>query len=70
MKAAVCTEYGPADLVRIEDIPPPVPGPDQVLVKVHATTVNRTRQRHSPRQAVVRTRSDGAPPAQSDDPGV
>jgi NADPH:quinone reductase-like Zn-dependent oxidoreductase len=42
MKAAVCTEYGPADLVRIEDVSAPVPGRDQVLVKVHATTVNRT----------------------------
>lgn len=42
MKAAVCTEYGPADLVRIEEVPTPAPGPAEVLVRVRATTVNRT----------------------------
>ena len=39
MKAAVCTTYGPPDVVREADVDTPVPGPDQVLVRVHAATV-------------------------------
>lgn len=42
MKAAVYTSYGPPDVVRIEDVDTPTPGDHEVLVKVHATTVNRT----------------------------
>jgi NADPH:quinone reductase-like Zn-dependent oxidoreductase len=42
MKAAVQTRYGPPDVVRIEEIDTPIPGDDEVLVWVHATTVNRT----------------------------
>ncbi len=39
MKAATYTEYGPADIVAITDIPRPEIEPDQVLVKVFATTI-------------------------------
>jgi NADPH:quinone reductase-like Zn-dependent oxidoreductase len=42
MKAAVHTRYGPPEVVRIADVEMPGVGDDQVLVKVHATTVNRT----------------------------
>ena len=42
MKAAVHTRYGPPDVVRIADIPRPVTGDNDILVKVYATTVNRT----------------------------
>jgi NADPH:quinone reductase-like Zn-dependent oxidoreductase len=42
MKAAVRTRYGPPDVVRIEDVDRPAIGDHEVLVKVHATTVNRT----------------------------
>jgi NADPH:quinone reductase-like Zn-dependent oxidoreductase len=42
MKAAVNTRYGPPDVVRIEDIEPPTPEEHEVLVRVYATTVNRT----------------------------
>ncbi len=42
MRAAVHTRYGPADVVRIEQRPVPQPGPNEVLVRIHATTVNRT----------------------------
>jgi len=42
MKAAVHTRYGPPDVVRIVDVPIPTVGEHDVLVKVHATTVNRT----------------------------
>ena len=42
MKAVVYDRYGPPDVLRIEDVPRPVPKEDEVLVKVHATTVNRS----------------------------
>jgi NADPH:quinone reductase-like Zn-dependent oxidoreductase len=42
MRAVVYHRYGPPDVLRIEDVPQPVPAQDEVLVRVHATTVNRT----------------------------
>ena len=42
MKAAVHTRYGPPDVVRITEVELPAVGDDDVLVKVYATTVNRT----------------------------
>jgi NADPH:quinone reductase-like Zn-dependent oxidoreductase len=42
MRAVVHDRYGPPEVLRLEDVPPPVPEEDEVLVKVHATTVTRT----------------------------
>ena len=42
MRAAVHTRYGPPEVVRISDVEKPTPRPSEVLVRVHATTVNRT----------------------------
>src|SRR5438045_9010857 len=42
MKAALVTSYGSPDVIRIAEVPKPVPGPRELLVKVHATSVNRT----------------------------
>jgi len=42
MKAALYTRYGPPDVVRITEVDKPVAGENEVLVKVAATTVNRT----------------------------
>jgi NADPH:quinone reductase-like Zn-dependent oxidoreductase len=42
MRAAVQTQYGPPEVVRVRDVPKPSPGEGEVLIKIHATTVNRT----------------------------
>jgi hypothetical protein len=42
MAAAVRTSYGPPDVVRIAEVDKPAADNNQVLVKVHATAVNRT----------------------------
>jgi NADPH:quinone reductase-like Zn-dependent oxidoreductase len=42
MKAATIARYGSPGVIEVRDVPAPVPGPDEVLVRVHATTLNRT----------------------------
>ena len=42
MKAVVHTTYGGPEVLRLEDVARPVPADDEVLIRVHATTVNRT----------------------------
>ncbi len=42
MKAIVHTKYGPPSVVQLKNIPQPVPRNDEVLIKVYASTVNRT----------------------------
>ena len=53
MKAAVYSSYGPPDMVRITDVPPPVPQDNEVLIRVHASTVSsgdaRLRSMNLPR---------------------
>jgi NADPH:quinone reductase-like Zn-dependent oxidoreductase len=41
MRAVVYDRYGPPEVLRLEDVERPVPAEDEVLVSVHATTVNR-----------------------------
>ena len=42
MRAAVHTRYGPPEVVEISEVGKPAAGEHELLVKVHATTVNRT----------------------------
>ena len=40
MKAIVVREFGPAEVMKLEDVPDPVPGPGQVVVQVKAVGIN------------------------------
>jgi len=39
MRAAVYDRYGPPEVLRIAEVPVPLPGDDEVLVRVHASAV-------------------------------
>ncbi|NDE21210.1 MAG: NAD(P)H-quinone oxidoreductase [Actinobacteria bacterium] len=41
MRAVVLTEFGEPEVLRVTDVPVPTPAADEVLVRVHATALNR-----------------------------
>lgn len=41
MRAVVVTEYGGPEVLTVTDVPDPTPGPDEILVRVAHTAVNR-----------------------------
>lgn len=42
MKAAVYSRYGPPEVAQLMEVPQPIPNDKQLLVKVYASSVNRT----------------------------
>jgi len=40
MRALICRAWGPVEALTIEDVPPPLPAADEVLIAVKATAVN------------------------------
>jgi NADPH:quinone reductase-like Zn-dependent oxidoreductase len=42
MKAVVYTEYGSPDVLQLKEVERPVPKDDELLIKVHAVSVNRS----------------------------
>ena len=40
MKAIICTKYGPPDALQFQEVAKPAPTADEVLVKIHAASIN------------------------------
>jgi NADPH:quinone reductase-like Zn-dependent oxidoreductase len=42
VKAVVQDRYGPPEVLRVDDVPAPIPKDDELLVRVHASTVSQS----------------------------
>ncbi|MCR8643809.1 NAD(P)-dependent alcohol dehydrogenase [Paenibacillus sp. N1-5-1-14] len=39
MRAMICTKYGSPDVLKLQEVDKPFPKPDQIRIRIHATTV-------------------------------
>src|SRR5256712_13506123 len=62
MKAIRVSEYGGPSVLKLEEVPPPPPGPNQVLVRNHAVGVN-------PVDTYLRSNTDNRGPKRPYTPG-
>ena len=46
MKAIIYEEYGSPDVLQLREVEKPVPGDDDVLVKLHAVSINPFEWHH------------------------
>ena len=42
MKAIVIRQFGAPEVMRLEDVAEPKAAPDEIVIKVHSVSVNRT----------------------------
>ncbi len=68
MKASIYHRFGSPDVLQYEDMADPVPGPGEIVVRVHAVTVNRVldcavRAGEQPRRNVTPPHVGGVDPA-------
>jgi NADPH:quinone reductase-like Zn-dependent oxidoreductase len=40
MKAVICTKYGSPDVLQIREVEKPAPTDDEILIKIHAASIN------------------------------
>jgi NADPH:quinone reductase-like Zn-dependent oxidoreductase len=40
MKAIICTKYGSPDVLQLQDVAKPAAQDDEVLIKIHAASIN------------------------------
>lgn len=59
MRAVGLTEFGGPEVLRVQDIPEPIPGPGEVRIRVHAAAVNPTDTGF--RSGATSTRLEGRP---------
>jgi NADPH:quinone reductase-like Zn-dependent oxidoreductase len=47
MKAVVYTEYGSPDVLQLKEVEKPTPKDDEVLIRVHAVSINTVLRNHA-----------------------